>query len=93
MASSALAGYLIFGRAIREGTGKIRVMTFSFTAGAFSVIMGACMAGVMLWLSDSNFAGAVKLLIAAHVPLALIEGAVTSFLVMWLKKSAPEFLS
>ncbi len=93
MASSALAGYIIFGRAIREGTGKIRVMTFSFMAGAFSVIMGACMAGVMMWLSDSNFAGAVKLLLAAHVPLALIEGAVTSFLVMWLKKSAPEFLS
>ena len=54
MASSALAGYLIFGRAIREGTGKIRVMTFSFMAGAFSVIMGVCMAGVMLWLSDSK---------------------------------------
>ena len=93
MGTASLAVYLIFGRAIRESTGRFRVIALSFMAGAFAVIIGACMAGMFLMMTDANFAGAVKLLMIAHIPVAVIEGAVTSFLVMWLKKSAPEFLS
>ncbi|MBQ4401029.1 MAG: energy-coupling factor ABC transporter permease, partial [Synergistaceae bacterium] len=69
------------------------VAFMSFMAGALAVMMGAGLSGAFLGFSDSNFLGAVKLLMIAHVPLALVEGAVTSFLMMWLKKSAPEFLS
>ncbi len=54
--------------------------------------MGASIAGAFLGLTDKNFLGAVKILLAAHVPLALIEGAATAFLITWLKKAAPEFL-
>ena len=93
MGTASLAAYLIFGRAIRESTGHFRVIALSFMAGALAVIIGACMAGMFLMMTDANFAGAVKVLMIAHIPVAVIEGAVTSFLVMWLKKSAPEFLS
>lgn len=93
MGGAAFLTHLIFGRAIRKGIGRVRVMVMSFMAGAFAVMTGAVLAGVFLGLSDRNFIGAVKILMAAHVPLALIEGAVTVFLVMWLKKAAPEFLS
>ena len=92
MGLPALMSYVIFGKAIREGNSKASAL-MSFMAGALAVMMGAGLSGVFLWLTDEDFSGAVKLLMAAHIPLALIEGAVTSFLVMWLKKSAPEFLS
>ena len=92
MASPALVVYLIFGKSIRESQNKISVMTLSFIAGALAVIMGASIAGAFLGLTDKNFLTAIKLLLAAHIPLALIEGVETAFLITWLKKAAPEFL-
>ena len=92
MGLPALAVHVVFGRMIRERSGKIAAFV-AFMAGSVAVMMGAGLAGLMLWMTDSSFAGAVKLLLAAHVPVSLVEGVVTAFLVMWMKKSAPEFLS
>ncbi len=90
MGFASLATYLVFGRMIRKGSW---VITLSFMAGAFAVMIAAVIAGMFLMITDSNFAGAVKLLLIAHAPVAVVEGCVTSFLVMWLKRAAPEFLS
>ena len=93
MAFAALITYIIFGKSIREKNNKIFIMIISFFAGAFAVMLGASLAGALLGLTDRNFWVAVKLLLIAHVPLAVIEGAVTAFLISWLKKASPEFLS
>lgn len=93
MGVPALAVSVIFGRAVRVAMGRGRVAVLSFMAGSLAVMMGAGIAGLFLWMTDADFAGAVKLLLAANVPVAVVEGVVTAFLVMWLKKSAPEFLS
>lgn len=93
MGSASLVTHIIFGRAIRESAGRTRVITLSFMAGAFAVVIAAVIAGMFLMMTDANFSGAVKILLTAHIPVAIVEGIVTAFLVMWLKKSAPEFLS
>ena len=93
MGSAALSVYLLFGRIIRESKNRPVVMCVSFIAGAMAVILGAGLVGVCLSLTDNNFLNAAKVIVNAHLPLALIEGAVNAFMVMWLKKSAPEFLS
>lgn len=93
MGASSLGVYLLFGKLIREGTNKTLVMILAFIAGALSVILAAFLVGAFLTLSDSNFLTASKLLVIAHLPLALFEGLVTAFMIAWLKKSAPEFLS
>lgn len=93
MGSASLVTHIIFGRMIRESSGRYRVIVLSFMAGVLAVIIAAVIAGIFLMITDSNFAGAVKILLTAHVPVAIVEGIVTSFLVMWLKRSAPEFLS
>ena len=93
MGGAALLTHIIFGKAIREGKGRAHVRVMSFIAGVFAVMAGASLAGAFLGMTDRNFIGAVKILLIAHVPLALVEGAVTMFLVMWLKRAAPEFLS
>ena len=92
MASPALLVNLIFGKIIRESKNKFKVAFFSFIAGSLAVMLAASTAGAFLGLTDKNFLTAVKLLLAAHVPLALIEGFATMFLISWLKKAAPEFL-
>ena len=93
MGSASFITHIIFGRLIRESSGRFRVMILSFMAGAFAVVIGACLAGIFLMMTDVNFSGAVKVLLTAHIPVAIIEGCVTSFLIIWLKKSAPEILS
>ncbi len=92
MGSASLSAYLLFGRIVREGAGRLSVITASFFAGSIAVILGAFLVGVCLGLTDRNFLNAAKLLVIAHVPLAVIEGVVTAFMIMWLKKAAPEFL-
>ena len=92
MGVSSLSVYLLFGKLIRSSDSKILVMALAFISGALSIILAAFLAGVFLTLSDSNFLTAAKLVVIAHLPLALIEGLVTAFMIGWLKKSAPEFL-
>ena len=89
MAFSALLTHIIFGRLIH---GKFSIIN-SFIAGVFSVMSAAFLTGIFLYLSDKNFINAIRILMLAHIPLALFEGIVTAFLISWLKKSAPEFLS
>lgn len=93
MSMSSLSVYILFGKIIRESRNKFLVMAIAFVSGALAVIIAAFLAGAFLTLSDSNFLTAAKLIVIAHLPLALIEGLVTSFMIAWLKKSAPEFLS
>ena len=89
MAFSALLTHIIFGRLIH---GRFSIIN-SFIAGVFSVMSAAFLTGIFLYLSDKNFINAIRILMLAHIPLALFEGIVTAFLISWLKKSAPEFLS
>lgn len=93
MAASALSVYVLFGKFIRESSNKILTFMLSFIAGALAVMLGAGIVGLCLGLTDGNFANAAKLILFAHIPLALIEGIVTGFLVVWLKRIAPEFLA
>ena len=96
MGSAALGSawlvYILFGRAVRESASSTVTAVTSFLAGAFAVMTGAGLSGLCLGLSDKNFINAAKLLITAHVPVAVIEGIVTAFMILWLKRAAPEFL-
>lgn len=93
MALPALVVYLVFSKAIREVQSRIIASSLAFLAGGLAVMMGAGLAGMFLGITSRDFLGTAKILLYANVPLALIEGLVTSFMIMWLKKSAPEFLS
>ncbi|MBR0316708.1 MAG: cobalt transporter CbiM [Synergistaceae bacterium] len=92
MGFSALMTYIIFGKLIFNSNNRKTVAVISFFAGSLAVIFAAFLTGLILYFSDKNFINAVKILFLAHVPVALIEGLVTSFLILWLKKVSPEFL-
>ena len=92
MAVPAVLVYLLFAGPIRRADGRAAGV-MAFVAGALAVLLGALGVGLFLGLSDGKFLTAAKILFAAHVPLSLIEGAVTAFMVIWLKRTAPDFLA
>lgn len=92
MGMPALLAHMLFGKMIR-GENKIFSGIISFIAGFLAVITGAFLVGVFLGISDRNFIETAKILLYAHIPLALIEGAVTCFMIMFLRRVSPEFLS
>lgn len=89
MGFSSVSVYLMFGKKIRESGSKI----FSFIAGALAVIIAALLVGLCLGITDGNFLTAAKLIVLVHLPLSLIEGLATMFIISWLKRVSPEFLS
>ncbi len=93
MGSAALSVYLLFGKAVRSAKTPGKLGGICFIAGFCGVMIGVVLVGVCLGLTDTSFLTAVKVLVAAHLPLANIEGAVTIFLITLLKHFAPEFLA
>ncbi|MDR1377667.1 MAG: cobalt transporter CbiM [Synergistaceae bacterium] len=91
MAFPALVVYLLFSGPIRRSD-ALFASALSFAAGFLAVILGAVGVGIFLRLSDPGMTGAVKVVFAAHLPLAFIEGVVTLFMVGFLKKAAPDIL-
>ena len=89
MGFSAVSVYLLFREKIRGTGSKI----YSFIAGALAVMIAALLVGLSLGLTDGNFLTAAKLIILVHLPLSLIEGLATMFIISWLKRVSPEFLS
>ncbi|MGI6075787.1 MAG: cobalt transporter CbiM [Pyramidobacter sp.] len=88
----ALLVYLIFAEPIRRSSGKA-AFCLAFVAGTLAVLLGAVGVGTFLGLTDMNFMSAAEVVLLAHIPVAFIEGAITAFMVSWMKKVSPEFLS
>ena len=63
-----------------------------FFGGAGAVLGTALMVAVSLALSDSGFLSTAKLVVLAHLPVMIIEGVITMFVVSFLAKARPELL-
>lgn len=91
VAVPAVMAWLVFGRLIGNSKGFLSLF-WSFVAGASAVLLCAFLVGQFLHLSDPGMAGAAKTIFYAHLPLAVVEGLITAFFVMFLKKAAPDLL-
>lgn len=67
--------------------------TAAFVAGAGSVLLAGVLVGVSLVFTGENFLEVAGLVVAAHLPVMVIEGIVTVFCVAFLKKVKPEMLA
>lgn len=90
MAGPAVICYLVFAPMISN---KPRI-TFlaAFAVGFFSVLLGGIIVGLALMFTEKNFFEVAALVIAAHIPIMIIEGFVTAFCVSFLKKVQPSLL-
>ena len=90
MALPAVLCYLIFGRLIHMGSRTAAAAAFA--CGLLSVLLSGLIVGLALIFTEENFLEVSGLIIAAHIPVMIIEGIVTAACVTFLRKVRPEML-
>ncbi|NLL35938.1 MAG: cobalt transporter CbiM [Fretibacterium sp.] len=91
IALPALIVYLLFGSHIRSSDGKV-ASVLGFLSGFLAVVLCAVGVAFFLGMTDANFMGIAGVIFAAHLPLAVVEGLITMFLVAFLKRISPDIL-
>lgn len=91
MAAPAVACHYLFRAGARSGNRMVSSAS-SFACGAAAVLMGSLLVAVALVFTGEAFLGVARLVVAAHVPVMVIEGVVTAFCVAFLKRVKPEIL-
>lgn len=61
-----------------------------FAAGALAILLAALMVALVLWLSGDELIPAAKLVVLAHLPVALVEGLVCAAAVDLISRVKPE---
>jgi len=61
-----------------------------FLAGSLSVFLAGFFTSLALYFTEHNFISVAKALLIAHIPIAIIEGFITAFVVTYLLKVKPE---
>ena len=91
MAFPALIGHLLFSSLVRTQRSGLAALAGA-ACGALSILLGAVLIGVSLVFTGESFLEVAELTIAAHVPVMIVEGVLTAFCVMFLRKVKPELL-
>jgi cobalt/nickel transport system permease protein len=95
MGTAALSGYALrflfggFRGSLRPGPA---LAVSAFLAGFAAVIGGAVLVLAALVLSASELRATAALIMAANVPLAFVEGALTLFIILFLARAKPDVL-
>ena len=91
MALPAVVCYLLLGRFIRSPRAFVSGGA-AFTCGFAAVLMSALMLAVSLVFTEESFLTVAKISFAAHLPVMVVEGFITAFVVEFLRKVKPEIL-
>jgi len=90
MAAPAVAVSFLFGPMIRK-PGKSQLLG-AFLAGAVAILLSTLLLASALIGTDSSFFDTAKLLLVAQLPLILLEGMISLFVVSFLAKVQPDLL-
>ena len=91
MAFPALVCYFLFSPLVRTGS-NVLAWVGGVACGVLAVLSGAILIGISLVFTGESFLEVAELTIAAHVPVMIIEGVLTAFCVLFLRKVKPELL-
>jgi cobalt/nickel transport system permease protein len=94
-------GFIIAGPAVLCGLffkvllkdNKKKQMMAGFLAGFCSMFLSAVLMACCLFFSDTGFLKVATIVLASHLPIMLIEGLITMFVVTFLVRVQPEILS
>ncbi|OAG28723.1 cobalt transporter CbiM [Thermodesulfatator autotrophicus] len=89
MAFPGVVVYYLFGPLVRSSRSLIAGVG-AFLAGALAILLSGILVAFELTFTGESFKAAAKLILAAHLPVMIIEGIVTVLLVSFLKKVRPE---
>jgi len=92
MALPAVIVYLLFARAISQ-CGKKLAKVLSFLSGVTGVFLSAILCSLALLFTEKNFLKTAQLIVVAHIPVMILEGILTVFVISFLTKVKPDFLN
>lgn len=90
MALPAVICYLVFSRFLHKR--PLVALSAAFACGFLSVLFGAVLVALALIFTEENFFEVSAIVIAAHIPVMIIEGVITAVCVSFLKKVQPAML-
>jgi cobalt/nickel transport system permease protein len=90
MALPAVLCYFLFARFLWKSPAWAAAAAFA--CGALSVLFSGLMVGATLIFTEEDFLEVAGAIVAAHVPVMIIEGIVTVVCVGFLKKVQPDML-
>lgn len=91
MAFPAVLSFLIFHKITVLGKGAITAAAGALS-GALAIAASALLVALALAMTDRAFFTPAKLLLAAHIPVMVIEAVITAFAIVFLKKVSPELV-
>ena len=91
MATPAVISYLLFSPLSRNANVSV-VAAAGFLAGVAGIAFGALFIAFALITTGESFTNVAKVVAIAHIPIMVIEGVVTAFCLVFLKKVKPEIL-
>ncbi|MCX7988021.1 MAG: cobalt transporter CbiM [Thermodesulfovibrio sp.] len=90
MAMPAVLSYYIFRGLLRRS--KNLAFLGGFLGGSLSILIATIFISIALLETEKSFIGLAWTLVAMHLPIAIIEGIITGFVITYLKKVKPEAL-
>jgi cobalt/nickel transport system permease protein len=90
MASPAILCYFVFSPFLHKKS--TLALSAAFACGFLSVMFAAVVLGLALIFTEENFFEVSAIVIAAHIPVMIIEGVITAVCVSFLKKVQPAML-
>lgn len=91
MAVPAIVAYVLFTPIVKRDKVPLVAMG-SLLAGMTGIALGALIVALTLISTGESFMNVATIIIIAHIPVMIIEGIVTAFCVLFLKKVKPEIL-
>lgn len=91
MAAPAVLCFYVFRPLLMKGNGS--KFAAAFACGFVAMLLSATFTAGALALSGGEFVGAAKVLLAAHLPVMVVEGVITGFAYTFLAKVKPEALT
>jgi cobalt/nickel transport system permease protein len=92
MALPAIICFYLFNRGVRSENNFI-ALTLAFVCGFLAVLLSGTMVAVALVFTGEPFLQVAKLALIAHLPVMILEGALTVFCIGFLRKVRPEILN
>ncbi len=91
MALPAVVCYYAFNRGVRSA-GKAVAGVLGFLCGALGIGLACALTALALVTTGKEFLAVAGGLVVAHLPVMLVEGVVTAFIVLFLRRVRPELL-
>ncbi len=86
----AFASWLIYDILSRRG--EKNYFLSGAVSGALAVFLSGLMLGAVLWLSSEEFKGFAEFVFIAHIPLMIMEGIITGFVIQFLSRVQPSLV-